>query len=73
MNHNKFLGNLLAEHFYDFAKTDIKSDEFMLCEEEFPALLDTPCLSPAAKQQKIECSDAAILSQLGALLRKHSV
>ncbi len=50
-------------------KQNMESDEFMLCEEEFPALLDTPCMYPAAKQQKIECSDVAILSQLGALLQ----
>ncbi len=35
--------------------------------EEFPALLDTPCKSQAAKQRKTERSDVAILSQLGAL------
>ncbi len=39
----------------------------LLYEEEFPALLDTPCKSQAAKQRKTERSDVAILSQLGAL------
>lgn len=60
-------GNLVAENVHDYAKTDMDSDEFMLYEEEFPALLDTPCKSPAAKQRKTERSDVAILSQLGAL------
>ncbi len=59
--------NLVAENVHDYAKTDMNSDEFMLYEEEFPALLDTPCKSPAAKQQKTERTDVAILSQLGAL------
>lgn len=62
--------NLATENLHDYVKTDLDaiSDEFMLCEEEFPTLLDTPCKSPAAKQRKTEQSDFAdVLSQLGAL------
>lgn len=60
-------GSLVAENLHDYAKTDMDSDKFMLCEEEFPALLDSPCKCPAAKQRKTERSDVAILSEIGAL------
>ncbi|XP_026101669.1 uncharacterized protein LOC113073003 [Carassius auratus] len=64
--------NLATENLHDYVKTDLQvdaiSDEFMLCEEEFPSLLDTPCKSPAAKQRKTNQSEIAdVLSQLGAL------
>lgn len=37
-----------SNNLHDYVKTDLDaiSDGFMLCEEEFPALLDTPCKSP---------------------------
>lgn len=60
--------SLVMDVLHDYAKTSIESDEFLLCEEEFPTLAETPCKSPAAKQRKTESSDTDdILSQLGAL------
>ncbi|KAG1930526.1 hypothetical protein F2P79_022284 [Pimephales promelas] len=59
-----------AVNMHDYVKTDLVavSDDFLMCKEEFPASLDSPCKSPAAKQRKSERSDIAdVLSQLGAL------
>ncbi|ROI25341.1 hypothetical protein DPX16_22726 [Anabarilius grahami] len=61
---------LLMENMHYYMYQDTDSAEFMLCEEEFPCLSETPCKSPAIKQRKTESADTtAILSQLGELLR----
>lgn len=56
-----------TEKLHNYSKISVDFDEFMMCEEEFPALPETPCKSPATKQRKTESSEVAILSQLGAL------
>ncbi|XP_016117266.1 uncharacterized protein [Sinocyclocheilus grahami] len=61
---------LLTENMHDYMSHDTDSAEFMLCEEEFPCLPETPGKSPAIKQRKAESADTtAILSQLGELSR----
>ncbi|CAM4557701.1 unnamed protein product [Leuciscus chuanchicus] len=61
---------LQMDNMHDYLTHDIDSAEFMLCEEEFPCLPETPSKPPAIKQRKTESADTtAILSQIGELSR----
>lgn len=61
---------LLTENMHDYIGQDSDSADFMMCEEEFPCLPETPCKSPATKQRKTENADTTeILSQLRELSR----
>lgn len=67
---NETRQELMMDNMHDYLNQDTDSTEFMLCEEEFPCLPETPCKSPAIKQRKTESADTtAILSQLGELSR----
>ncbi len=62
--------DLIADNLHDYLKQGNDPDEFMLAEEEFPCLPETPCKSPAPKQCRIVDKDTTvILSQISDLSR----
>lgn len=62
--------DLIEDNLHDYFKQGNDTEEFMLVEEEFPCLPETPCKSPAPKQRKIVDKDTSvILSQISDLSR----
>ncbi len=62
--------DLIADNLHDYLKQGNDPEEFMLVEEEFPCLPETPCKSPAPKQRRIVDKDTSvILSQISDLSR----
>lgn len=61
---------VITEKLNDCLIQDADPDEFMLAEEEFPCLPETPCKSPALKQRRIADRDTTvILSQISEISR----
>ncbi len=62
--------DLIADNLHDYLKQGNDPEEFMLAEEEFPCLPETPCKSPAPKQRRVVDKDTSvILSQISDLSR----
>lgn len=60
----------MEDNLHDYFKQGNDPEEFMLVEEEFSCLPETPCKSPAPKQHKIVDKDTSvILSQISDLSR----